>query len=169
VTGTEGSAVTLFSGGRNTAADSTVVGGEVTFSASDDFNISTNADATGAGGSLFSGDANTANTSSLSTVNQVDISTVDGANSAISVLDAALSQVDSIRSDMGAVQNRFESTIANLSVTTENLSAARSRIQDADFAAETAALTRAQILQQAGISVLSQANSQPQNVLALLQ
>ncbi|MFO7552015.1 MAG: flagellin, partial [Haliea sp.] len=66
------------------------------------------------------------------------------------------------------IQNRFESTIANLSGTAENLSASRSRIQDADFASETAALTRAQILQQAGISVLSQANAQPQNVLALL-
>ncbi len=67
------------------------------------------------------------------------------------------------------MQNRFDSTIANLAVGAENLSAARSRIQDADFAAETAALTRAQILQQAGVSILAQANALPQNVLALLQ
>lgn len=106
---------------------------------------------------------------SLSQLSSVDISTVEGANAAISVLDGSLSQVSTIRSGLGAVQNRFESTVANLSATSENLSAARSRIQDADFAQETAALTRAQILQQAGISILSQANSLPQNVLALLQ
>jgi len=105
----------------------------------------------------------------LTQVSTVDISTVAGANAAISVIDGALSQVSSIRADLGAVQNRFDSTIANISTTAENLSAARSRILDADFAAETANLTRAQILQQAGISVLVQANAQPQNVLALLQ
>ncbi len=98
-----------------------------------------------------------------------DISTVSGANAAILAVDATLTTVSDLRSTFGAIQNRFESTIANLATTTENLSASRSRIQDADFAAETAALTRAQILQQAGISVLAQANAQPQNVLALLQ
>jgi flagellin len=91
------------------------------------------------------------------------------ANDALLTLDFALQQVSGLRAELGAVQTRFESTISNLSVTSENLSAARSRIRDADFAAETANLTRAQILQQAGISVLSQANAQPQNVLALLQ
>ncbi len=105
----------------------------------------------------------------LSKLNTVDISTVAGANSAISVLDGALSQVNSIRADLGAIQSRFESTISNLSTTAENLSSARSRILDADFAQETAALTRATILQQAGISILSQANSLPQQVLSLLQ
>jgi len=99
----------------------------------------------------------------------VDISSVSGANDAIAVLDGALSQLNSIRGDLGAIQNRFESTISNLSTTAENLSAARSRILDADFAAETANLTRATILQQAGISILSQANSLPQQVLSLLQ
>ncbi len=105
----------------------------------------------------------------LTQLASVDISTVAGANSAISVLDGALSQVSSIRADLGAIQNRFQSTISNLSTTSENLSAARSRIQDADFAAETAALTRNQILQQAGVAILSQANALPQNVLALLK
>ncbi|WP_018879167.1 flagellin, partial [Thioalkalivibrio sp. ALE9] len=81
----------------------------------------------------------------------------------------ALTQVNSLRAELGAVQVRFESTIDNLSVSSENLSDARSRIRDADFAAETAELTRAQVLQQAGTSVLSQANAVPQNVLALLQ
>lgn len=108
-------------------------------------------------------------TATLNSINVVDISTVEGANSAISVLDGALDQINSIRGDLGAVQNRFESTIKNLSVTSENLSAARSRIRDADYAQETAALTRAQILQQAGVSILSQANSLPQMVLSLLQ
>jgi len=105
----------------------------------------------------------------LSKLNTVDISSVSGANDAIAVLDGALSQLNSIRGDLGAIQNRFESTISNLSTTAENLSAARSRILDADFAAETANLTRATILQQAGISILSQANSLPQQVLSLLQ
>jgi flagellin len=91
------------------------------------------------------------------------------ATTALLTLDFSLQQVTGLRAELGAVQTRFESTITNLSVTSENLSAARSRIRDADFAAETANLTRAQILQQAGISVLSQANAQPQNVLALLQ
>jgi flagellin len=105
----------------------------------------------------------------LSALNEVDISTVDGANAALSVLDGALSQVTSIRADLGAVQNRFSSTVANLQATSENLSAARSRILDADFASETASLTRAQILQQAGTAILAQANAIPQNVLSLLR
>jgi flagellin len=108
-------------------------------------------------------------TSALVAINSIDVSTVTGANTAIDLVDGALSQVASIRADLGAVQNRLQSTIANLSAASENFSAARSRIQDADFAAETAALTRAQILQQAGIAMLSQANAQPQTVLALLQ
>ena len=77
--------------------------------------------------------------------------------------------VSALRSNFGAIQARFESTIANLQTVSENLSASRGRIQDADFAAETAALTKAQILQQTGIAVLSQANTQPQVVLSLLQ
>jgi flagellin len=99
----------------------------------------------------------------------VDVLTGATANDALLTLDFALQQVSGLRAELGAVQTRFESTISNLSVTSENLSASRSRIRDADFAAETAELTRSQILQQAGISILSQANSLPQNVLALLQ
>ena len=99
----------------------------------------------------------------------VDVLTGATANDALLTLDFALQQVTGLRAELGAVQTRFESTISNLSINTENLSAARSRIRDADFAAETAELTRNQILQQAGISILSQANAQPQNVLALLQ
>jgi flagellin len=99
----------------------------------------------------------------------IDVSTRNDAYQAIAIADGALTQVNTLRSELGSVQTRFESTIANLEITSENLSASRSRIRDADFAAETAELTRNQILQQAGISVLSQANALPQNVLALLQ
>jgi flagellin len=99
----------------------------------------------------------------------VDISTVNGANAAIASVDSALTAVNGSRADLGAVQNRFETVVRSLQTTAENLSAARGRIRDADFAAETAELTRNQILQQAGIAMLSQANAAPQNVLALLQ
>ncbi|MBP9227170.1 MAG: flagellin domain-containing protein [Azonexus sp.] len=105
----------------------------------------------------------------LSAINVVDISTVAGANNAISLIDGALSQVATIRGSMGALQNRFSSVVSSLTASSENLSAARSRIQDADFAAETAALTRNQILQQAGIAMLSQANALPNQVLTLLR
>jgi flagellin len=102
-------------------------------------------------------------------ISAVDISTSAGANAALTAIDAALTTVNSTRAKLGAIQNRFESTISNLQTTSENLSASRSRIQDTDFAAETALLTRAQILQQAGTAILSQANSVPQNVLTLLR
>jgi flagellin len=92
----------------------------------------------------------------------------DKTENPLSALDSALSTVDSLRSDLGAIQNRFESAITNLSTTETNLSAARSRIEDADYAVEVANMTRAQILQQAGTSVLAQANQLPQNVLSLL-
>ncbi len=103
------------------------------------------------------------------TMANVDISTQSGANSAIASIDIALSELDSFRGELGAAQNRFESTIANLQNVSENISAARSRIVDADFAAETASLTKSQILQQAGVAMLAQANQLPQTVLSLLQ
>jgi len=99
----------------------------------------------------------------------VGVSTASAASSAISTISTALDKVVAARANLGASINRFEQTISNLRVTVENLSAARSRIQDADFAAETAALTRLQILQQSGMAVLSQANNLPQGVLALLR
>jgi len=97
------------------------------------------------------------------------VATVESANLVIAGVDNALATVNSIRADLGSYQNRFESVVANLQTTAENLSASRSRIVDADFASETASLTKAQILQQSGIAMLAQANSIPQNVLALLQ
>ncbi|MBO6849531.1 MAG: flagellin FliC [Marinobacter sp.] len=99
----------------------------------------------------------------------LDISTASGASAALDTLDTALDTVNSFRSDLGAVQNRFESTINNLATNIENLSASNSRIVDADFAAETAKLSKANVLQQAGISVLAQANARPNQVLSLLQ
>ena len=108
-------------------------------------------------------------TASGTYLSSVSVSTVSGASTAIGMIDKALTEVDSARASLGAVQSRFDSVVANLANVAENSSAARSRIMDADFASETAALAKNQILQQAGISVLAQANAQPQNVLALLQ
>jgi flagellin len=99
----------------------------------------------------------------------LDISTIEGADNAILAMDAALKSVNESRADLGAIQNRFTSVVSNLQTTSENLSSSRSRIVDADFAEETAALTRNQILQQAGTAMLAQANSLPNNVLSLLQ
>jgi flagellin len=102
-------------------------------------------------------------------VEDLDVSTFLGAQRAISIVDKALTTVNSARADLGAIQNRFSSVVSNLSTAAENMSASRSRIMDADYAAETAALTRAQILQQAGVAMLAQANAMPQNVLTLLR
>lgn len=102
-------------------------------------------------------------------VANIDISTAAGAQRAIGILDQALEQVNAIRGDLGAINNRLDFTINNLSNVSENLAASRSRIEDADFAAESAALSRAQVLQQAGTAMLAQANAQPQQVLSLLQ
>lgn len=107
--------------------------------------------------------------SGASTVDGIDISTATGASNALATLDAALSQVNEFRSDLGAVQNRFESTINNLATNIESASAANSRILDADFASESAKLAKSNVLQQAGISVLAQANARPNQVLSLLQ
>jgi flagellin len=113
--------------------------------------------------------AATTNAATASGFAALDISSTGGADTAITSMDAALSAVNTARADLGALQNRFMSVVANLQTASENLSASRSRIQDADFAAETASLTRAQILQQAGTAMLAQANALPQNVLALLR
>lgn len=99
----------------------------------------------------------------------LDISTVNGADNAILAMDAALKSVNGSRADLGAVQNRFQSVINNLNTSSENLSAARSRIRDTDYAKETAELTRTQILSQAGTAMLAQANQAPQSVMSLLR
>ena len=111
----------------------------------------------------------TAGTDAVQQVDDISISTFAGSQKAIVLADAALQSISTARAQMGAIQNRFTSTVANLSTTSENLSASRSRIRDTDYAKETAELTRTQILQQAGTAMLAQANSAPQNILSLLR
>jgi flagellin len=105
----------------------------------------------------------------LADIGKVDISTADGAQQALAVIDNALASIDAQRADLGAVQNRFDNTINNLQNISENASAARSRIKDTDYAAETANLAKNQVLQQAGTAILAQAKQLPQAVLSLLQ
>ncbi|KAB7627188.1 flagellin [Alkalilimnicola sp. S0819] len=167
VAGSTGSAVRLTDDNTAGATDSTVVGGEVEYKSTGGY-FSISSDVAALSGGLFAGEADQLQASAKETVRQINISSVDGANAAIDIVDGALAQVDGIRADLGAAQSRFESTISNLQVTSENVSAARSRILDTDFAAETAQLTKAQILQQAGTAMLAQANSLPQQVLSLL-
>jgi flagellin len=138
-------------------------GGKITLSASEKISI------TGDGVALGFANNATVIAKDTSTLTNVKVDTVENANDAIKRIDSALTTVNGLRGDLGAIQNRFESTIANLATTSENLSAANSRILDADFAAETAKLAKSQVLQQAGISVLAQANARPQQVLSLLQ
>ncbi|MBL6986159.1 MAG: hypothetical protein ISR72_03770 [Methylobacter sp.] len=102
-------------------------------------------------------------------VKDIDVSTVAGAEKALSAVDNALAKVNKQRANMGAIQNRFDSTISNLQLNAENLTAANSRIKDADFAVETGEMSRAQILQQAGTAMLAQANTSTQGVLSLLR
>lgn len=102
-------------------------------------------------------------------LSSASVTTVTNANSTINAVDSALSTISTLRGTFGAIQNRFDSVIANLSSSVENLSASRSRILDADFAQETANLSRSQILQQAGTAMVAQANQLPQGVLALLR
>ncbi|MAR92452.1 MAG: flagellin [Pseudomonadales bacterium] len=156
-----GAAGILFNGGDNvTVAEETndFKAGTLTVSAQDTI-------ALGAGQSAT--DDN--NVQAVGTIANADITTIEGSNITMEAIDSALAQIDGFRGELGAVQNRFESTIRNLSAVSESLSAANSRIRDADFAAETANLSKNQVLQQAGISVLAQANALPQQVLSLLQ
>ncbi|MDP1557322.1 MAG: flagellin [Nitrosomonas sp.] len=142
-----------------TASDSTTLTGTVEIASTQGRVVAGNSNA----------DVFTATASAFNSVATMDISSAANAQTAIATLDAALNAINSSRGDLGAIQNRFTSTIANLQRTSENLTASRSRIQDADFAAETANMTRGQILQQAGVAILAQANSLPNNVLSLLR
>ncbi|MGO4378495.1 flagellin [Pseudoduganella sp. RAF19] len=143
------------------SGQSVTVGGHLDFSSDSGFSLaSTNNSTTIVNGTTGS---------DLQSVAKIDVSTVDGANAALKTIDSALNAINSNRASLGAIQNRFASTISNLQTTSENLSASQSRIQDTDFAAETANLTRGQILQQAGTAMLAQANSLPNGVLSLLR
>ena len=122
------------------------------------------------GAALTSGTASAASTvEAASAVDQLSVATQAGAQTAMDIVDRALKEVNSGRASMGAFQSRFESVVSNLNLGAENATAGRSRVQDADFAVESANLAKNQVLQQAGMSVLAQANALPQQVLALLQ
>ncbi|MPQ56933.1 flagellin [Duganella sp. FT27W] len=150
---------TTTAGAGQPATATVTVGGSIELSSDSGFSIN--------GGAVSLGAADIG--SELASVDKIDVSTVEGSNAALKTIDSALNQINKNRADLGAIQNRFASTIANLNTTTENLSASRSRIQDTDFAQETANLTRGQILQQAGTAMLAQANSLPNGVLSLLR
>jgi flagellin len=132
-----------------------------------DGGVNNTIDYAGNGGFTMSGLSSSAATAQVD-VATASVSTVANAQSMIDVLDTMISAVDSKRAELGAIQNRFGSTISNLSNITENVSSARSRVRDADFAEETAKLTSSQILQQASSSILAQANQRPQTALSLL-
>ncbi|CAN7363592.1 flagellin [Pseudoxanthomonas sp. LjRoot168] len=121
------------------------------------------------GSGLTAATTTAAATATASFVKDLDITSVEGAQKALEIVDSALTSVNGARADLGAVQNRFTSVVANLQTSSENLAASRSRIRDTDFAKETAELTRTQILQQAGTAMLAQANQVPQNVMSLLR
>jgi flagellin len=140
---------------------------QLTFTASHAINIAASGTATVAVTGL--GATTTAAVTTVDGFDTLDITSAGGANQAILFMDSALTAVNTARADLGAIQTRFESVVSNLSINVENTSAARGRIRDADFAAETASLTRNQILQQAGTAMLAQANQIPQNVLSLLR
>ncbi len=143
------------------AAQTGTLRGTMTLSASENITLGGSYADIGFAGTSIAVDSNT--------LAGISVTSVANSNTAMQRVDAALTSVSSLRSQFGAIQNRFESTIANLQAVAENLTASRSRIQDADFAAETAAMTKAQILQQAGVAVLAQANAAPQVVLGLLR
>ncbi len=137
--------------------------GQLTLDSSNPFSV----DAVGAQGSSYF--TTTSSSAGLQAVNKIDVSSVEGATRSLKQIDAALLNIDAQRGLYGAMQSRFANAVSNLQSASENMSASRSRIQDTDFASETASLTRGQILQQAGTAMLAQANSLPNGVLALLR
>ena len=162
LTGGSGAAVKLTSGGSN----SSTVGGQVSFNAPTGFTVGTTASGTVLSAASLS--------SSLQAVSTVDVTTVvngipTGANTALQIVDSAINTINGMRANLGALQNRFTNAQNALQTTSTNLQTARSRIQDTDFAAETASLTHNQILQQAGTAMLAQANAMPNSVLTLLK
>jgi flagellin len=138
--------------------------GALTFDSSSSINL---VDTATAGGLAAAG--LTGYSSTLQSLSTLDISSVTGANAAINIVDAAINQINGQQANLGAIQNRFTSTISNLNTSSTNLSAAQSRIEDTDYAAETANLAHYQILQQAGTAMLAQANSLPNSILTLLR
>jgi flagellin len=163
--GGSGTAVTLAANGS--VGDAATVGAKLSFNSATSFTATATAVGVLQGGAVTM-------SSQLASVASIDVTqmtngTPSGANNALQIIDSALSNINNSRASLGAIQNRFTNTISNLQATSENLSSARSRIQDTDFAAETANMTRGQILQQAGTAMLAQANSLPNGVLSLLR
>jgi flagellin len=161
LTGSTGSPANLTSG----ANDNSTVGGQVTFNGSNGYSVATTAAGTFAAAS---------SAGSLVAVSSIDVTTMKsgiptGANSALNVVDSAINYINGLRAQLGALQNRFTNAQSALTTTSTNMQQARSRIQDTDFAAETANLTHNQILQQAGTAMLAQANAMPNSVLTLLK
>ena len=157
-------AITLTSGGN----DSTIYTGVAKLTSTEAFALSKSV-TTGSATNSYFGDSDTSKASSLDQVSQIDISTRAGAEAALSVLDTSMLKVAESRGELGAVSNRLDSTVANLTAIVTNTAASQSRIQDADFAAETSNLTKSQILSQAATAMLAQANASKQGVLSLLQ
>ncbi len=164
--GGAGAGIAGADGAGSFGTDDLVATGQITLDSSKSFSAVDSGGAAAGGGFLL---AATSTASQMQTVQNMDVSTVDGANRTLAIVDAALSAISGQRASYGALQARFESTVNNLQSTSENTSAARGRILDADFAAETANLSRSQILQQAGTAMVAQANQLPQGVLALLR
>ncbi len=158
----------VFGGGvKSTSFDSNFtdlrVTGSVSLTAQDTISVG-GTNATDAGFATLSED----NVQAKGSIANADVSTMEASNNTIKSVDSAIRQVDDMRANLGAVQNRFDSTISNLSNVSENLSASRSRILDTDFASETANMTKLQVMQQAGTAMLAQANQLPQSVLSLI-
>ena len=145
--------------------DASVVTGQITLDSSKSFTATSNP---GGDPGSFLGTTDP-RPSQLQKAQDMDVSTVDAANRTLAIVDSAIAAISAQRANYGALQSRFETTIANLNISSENMSASRSRIQDADFAQETANLSRTQILQQAGTAMVAQANQIPQGVLSLLK
>lgn len=167
----DGRNITIEAGGTGTSSGLTAATtvADVKLSSTSSAGITVSGSAAGLTAMGLTAGTTAATTTVGAGVSSLDLSTASGAQAALATIDAALATVNSTRASLGAYQNRFGSTVANLQTTSENVSASRSRIRDADFAAETANLTRSQILQQAGVAMLAQANAQPNNVLSLLR
>ena len=163
-------ATAAISAAGTTSGKTFTAAGQVTLDSSRSYSVTTDSKLKVQYGVLSGGSLDVSKTygATLQRVDSLDITTVKGANDAIHICDSAIDAVNAQRAKYGALQNRFEHTISNLQTSHENVSAARSRIQDADYAAETAALSRNQVLQQAATSMLTQANNLPQNILTLL-
>ncbi|QGZ39231.1 flagellin [Pseudoduganella flava] len=171
LTDDDNNSATAYTGVDVGAAQKWTANGRVTFDSESSFSITDAGSGLGLGArdATSGAPATTIGASKLKSVSELDVTTFEGSQLAIKIADAALATVNTQRAAYGALQSRFSSAISNLSATTENLSASKSRIVDTDFAAETASMTRGQILQQAGTAMLAQANSLPNGVLSLLR